>query len=76
MNFLLEILTDGPMAQIDISNLAEAEGHSHSTLQKAKKKLGVESKQIHKDGKISAWEWSLPAKPGSLSSDMEGQESD
>jgi hypothetical protein len=60
MTFLLEVLADGPVAKSQISKLAEKKGHSQSTLNKAKKKLGVKSTQNYDEGKIVGWEWGLP----------------
>ena len=54
--FLLTALKDGPVASTEIVSLAEAQGISKSTLDRAKQKLGVMSYQHEKH-----WYWKLPS---------------
>ncbi|MBT3765924.1 MAG: AAA family ATPase [Rhodospirillaceae bacterium] len=62
-DFLVQLLEDGPKAVSDIETLAVAEGHSKSTIKKARKELGIKPNQVFSEGKILHWEWGLPEKP-------------
>lgn len=55
--FLCTVLEKGPRLMTEISELADQHGISHSTLRRAKRKLGIDS---YKDGE--AWFWTLPPK--------------
>jgi len=55
-DFLREALADGPIPATKVERLAEKEGITKRTLDRAKEELGVESRKI--DGK---WWWRLPA---------------
>lgn len=59
--FLLEVLTDGPMEGSEIEGQAKKAGISKKTLWRAKKSLGVKSKKIAFD---SPWFWRLPSDDG------------
>lgn len=58
VDFLKDILSDGPVEADKISELADSEKISERTLKRAKASLGVESKR-RPDGK---WLWELPSK--------------
>ncbi|MEN6560952.1 MAG: AAA family ATPase [Acidobacteriota bacterium] len=59
MRWLHDLLEDGqPKAQAEIIDLASAEGISRSTIDRAKKKLGVKSEKM--PGGSSPWAWVLP----------------
>jgi archaellum biogenesis ATPase FlaH len=58
-DFLQRLLSDGPRKAVEAIKAAEAEGIASSTLNRAKKILGVASKQITRgDGRH--WVWTLP----------------
>jgi hypothetical protein len=59
VHWLRDLLKDGePMEQAEIVGLAMAEGISRSTLDRAKKELGVKSEKM--PGGSSPWTWVLP----------------
>ena len=59
MRWLHDLLKDGqPKVQAEIIGLASAEGISRSTLDRAKKELGVKSEKM--PGGSSPWAWVLP----------------
>lgn len=55
--FLVETLSDGPLAFVDVKAAAEAAGISTTTVRRAKNVLGVEAR---KNGMKGGWAWSLP----------------
>lgn len=57
-HFLLEQLKNGEVAAQDIRGLAYSEGISKSTLDRAKKKLGIKSVQKITDNGEKYWVWS------------------
>lgn len=59
--FLFDMLTEGPAEQPKIKERAEGEGHSWASVRRAKKNLGVVSKQIGKN----LWTWTLPEETAS-----------
>jgi hypothetical protein len=56
--WLLDKLLDGPKPQREIFKAATIEGHSKTTLKRAKKSLGVVSR---KSGLKDGWEWFCPS---------------
>jgi hypothetical protein len=58
--FLIELLSEGPIAVGVVSQGAAALGISEPTLERAKKSLRVRSRKTGMDG---GWEWSLPEDP-------------
>ena len=60
VEFLQEVLANGPVSQKKLAKIAKENGHSKSTLQRAAKKIGVKKKKTHDDNNMSWWEWSLP----------------
>lgn len=63
VEFLEELLAEDTLAASHVFALGKDQEHSASTLRRAFKKLGGKSEQVHKDGKIKEWMWSLQ-KPG------------
>ncbi|MEW8461053.1 MAG: AAA family ATPase, partial [Candidatus Thiodiazotropha endolucinida] len=59
MNFLTDLLDDGPVLSKEIRKDVEQAGLSWVTVKRAKKSLGIEA---HKDGMNGKWSWSLPPK--------------
>ena len=57
IDFLRELLADGPMEQKQIEKDATGAGISVSTLRRAKKQAGIKSEKAFGSGK---WRWSLP----------------
>ena len=58
VEFLRELLADGPVLGNDVTAAASAEGIAEKTLARAKKFLGIKpTKRKTKDG---GWEWQLP----------------
>ncbi len=59
VRWLQDLLKDGqPMLQTEIVGLAMAEGISRTTLDRAKKELGIKPDKLH--GALSPWSWALP----------------
>jgi hypothetical protein len=58
-SFLEDVLEDGPIPVTEIKEIAADSGISESTLERAKRSLGIESKRKG-FGEGGAWEWSLP----------------
>ena len=58
-DWLQQYFKSGPRSSVDVLRDSGAAGHSVSTLQRAKKTLGVKSTKTAFDG---TWEWSLPVK--------------
>src|SRR5262249_54092690 len=61
-DFLTDMLTSGPATAKQIEAKAAAKGIKDSTLQRAKKKLGVESFKAGFSG--ASWSWRLPFEGG------------
>lgn len=59
MQFLTSILSYSPVSANEIQRDCEANGYSKSTMNRAKKRLGIEVKKIG-IGKGSHWVWELP----------------
>jgi hypothetical protein len=59
MQFLSSILSDGEMLATEVKKDCIGAGHSISTMNRAKKKLGIEAKKIG-IGKGSYWVWEIP----------------
>jgi hypothetical protein len=59
MQFLSSILSDGEMPATEVKKDCIGAGHSISTMNRAKKKLGIEAKKIG-IGKGSYWVWEIP----------------
>ena len=62
VEFLEDLLGDGPVMVNAIMAKAEAAGRSKKTVERAADELGVEKTQVHAGGKIKGWQWALPAK--------------
>lgn len=60
IDFLNDVLANGPMLSNDVSNKASELGISSSTLVRARKELGVISQKKKGSGQFSHFEWSLP----------------
>jgi putative DNA primase/helicase len=60
VDWLRELLADGPLDQADVTEAAKANGFTSSTLRRAKAKAGVKSTK-RGNGKDACWSWSLPA---------------
>ena len=59
MQFLNSILSNGEMPATEVKNDCIGAGHSISTMNRAKKKLGIEAKKIG-IGRGSSWVWEMP----------------
>ncbi|MCW1965158.1 AAA family ATPase [Polynucleobacter sp.] len=59
MQFLSSILSDGEMPAQEVKKDCIGAGHSISTMNRAKKKLGIEAKKIG-IGRGSYWVWEMP----------------
>jgi putative DNA primase/helicase len=59
MQFLSSILSDGEMPASEVKKDCVGAGHSISTMNRAKKKLGIEAKKIG-IGRGSYWVWEIP----------------
>jgi hypothetical protein len=59
IQFLSSILSDGEMLATEVKKDCIGAGHSISTMNRAKKKLGIEAKKIG-IGKGSYWVWEMP----------------
>jgi RecA-family ATPase len=55
--FLQELLSKGPMKQVDVEDAVEGSFHSWRTIRRAAEQLGVTKK---KDGMAGGWVWRLP----------------
>ena len=63
-NWLLDVLSDGPVPAAEIEERAEKDGIKHRTLERAKEKLGVIAER-HGYSKDGEWLWRLPEEPKS-----------
>jgi hypothetical protein len=62
VRWLQDLLRDGQvMLQTEILGLAMADGISRTTLDRAKKQLGIKPEKLH--GALSPWSWALPTAP-------------
>jgi putative DNA primase/helicase len=59
MDFLQDVLANGPASAREVQDAARAAGHSRATLQRAKNTLGIVA---DKEGFLGGWRWSLPSK--------------
>ena len=59
MQFLNSILSNGEMPATEVKKDCIGAGHSISTMNRAKKKLGIEAKKIG-IGRGSSWVWEMP----------------
>lgn len=57
VDFLGEVLANGPVPSVEILPQARAQGFSERTLRRAKKHLGV---LALRDGTLGLWKWELP----------------
>jgi hypothetical protein len=57
MDFLREILKEGPMRTLEVAHEARSQGFSERTLRRAKKKLGVIASRTER---LGPWQWELP----------------
>jgi hypothetical protein len=63
IEFLTEVLMDGPVDVEQVRKLAGKAGLGWDTVSKrAAKELRVVKKPVRKGGKVTHWEWSLPPK--------------
>ena len=58
VDFLTELLADGPVPSSEIITQARAQGFSERTLRRAKKKLGIIA---IRDGALGTWRWEMPS---------------
>jgi putative DNA primase/helicase len=58
--FLIELLSNGPIASVEIQNQARQAGFSKSTLRRAKSGLKVKSKREKGFAGDGVWQWYLP----------------
>ena len=58
--WLLWALSDGPKCSTAILIVGEYEGFSKSTLDRAKKKLGIVSRCFRVNGHVKYYKWALP----------------
>jgi hypothetical protein len=59
---LQQILVDGPLPATEAKREARIAGISASTLQRAKKAAGIETRRVGGLGGDGSWEWQLPTK--------------
>lgn len=57
--WLKDLLANGPMPATRVEADAQAVGIGYATLRAMKKKLGVESRRVSRDGRVE-WEWVWP----------------
>jgi putative DNA primase/helicase len=57
VEFLRELLANGPMNQVDVKDAAEGHLHAWATVRRAANNLGIKPKKAGMDG---GWLWSLP----------------
>lgn len=62
MQFLASILSDGEMHATEVKKDCRGTGYSVSTMNRAKKQLGVQAKKVG-IGKGSYWVWEIPTTP-------------
>jgi len=62
--FLIELLKDGPVPSLDVSEAAKENYISESTLNRAKLKLKIKSKREGGLGREGEWYWRLPESSG------------
>lgn len=58
-SFLLDFLSDGPRAALEVLRAARAAGHAEKTLRRAKRALAVRSAKL-----AEGWTWALPGQDG------------
>ena len=68
VKFLKKVLAEDTLAASHVFALGKEQGHAISTLRRAFKKIGVQTKKVHKDGDTGKWMWFLP-KPSAKESD-------
>ena len=56
VNFLIDLLADGPLPAKEVRDAAYAHGHSWATVKRAKKDAAV---KVAKEGMKGPWVWSL-----------------
>jgi putative DNA primase/helicase len=59
-DFLRTELSEGPRETAKLLTRAIEAGHAEKTIRRAKRRLGVESRQAREDDRIGRWEWYLP----------------
>lgn len=57
---LMEILSDGPVPQVDAERVLKKNGFSDKTIRNAREHLHVETKAERDKGRFVGWMWSLP----------------
>ena len=62
VEWLQQLLANGPLSAADLKMQARAAGIADTTLQRAKRRLGVVSEQTHDGSRITGWTWGLPPK--------------
>ena len=60
VEFLRELLADGPVSVAEVAQKADSAGMTMPTLRRAKSLLEVESKKQGQPGSLQAWMWVLP----------------
>lgn len=58
--FLEDSLRDGPVSAVEMAAQAKDVGIAKSTLNRAKKKVGIRSRKVTDSGRVAQWNWSLP----------------
>lgn len=68
IDYLKDMLIDGPMPASEVERLAQGAGHSKATIRRARKALGV---LVDKEGFQGPSRWSLPSKMLKLPNDVQ-----
>jgi hypothetical protein len=64
LNFLRELLANGPLPSVEVQQRAEAAGFKWSMIRRAKHKLGIEAQRRSEGfGGDGQWVWALPTSP-------------
>ena len=64
MDFISDALAHGHVPASEMYEMGKKAGHAQKTLKKAADKLGVKTEQVHKNGTVHHWSWSLPTSAG------------
>jgi putative DNA primase/helicase len=71
VEFLLDLLSDGPVSARDVEKQAKAARISQATLRRAKAQLKVRSRKIGAPGEPGEWRWCLPEGAQATPEDVE-----